>query len=125
MIGSRVGVSIYLGQLSDAHGTVIATTGITRDVSSAKQTALALRASEERYRQIVETAFEGVWVIDSNNRTTFLNHRMADMLGYAPEEMIGKPILDFVGPDAQAAFAANREGQQARQPEHAFQFRRK
>src|ERR1700682_5207085 len=97
-----------------------------RDITERHHAEDALRASEERYRQIVETAFEGVWVIDSNNRTTFLNQRMAEMLGYAPEEMMGKPVLDFMGPDAQAAFAANREGrQQARQPEHEFQFRRK
>jgi len=97
-----------------------------RDITERHNAEDALRASEERYRQIVETAFEGVWVIDSNNRTTFLNQRMAEMLGYAPEEMLGKPVLDFMDPDAQAAFAANRdERQQARQPEHEFRFRRK
>src|ERR1700694_4235330 len=97
-----------------------------RDITERHRAEEALRASEERYRQIVETAFEGVWLIDSSNRTTFLNHRMAEMLGYAPEEMLGKPVLDFMDPDAQAAFAANRAGrQQARQPEHEFRFRRK
>src|SRR6202140_5403709 len=97
-----------------------------RDITERHAAEEALRASEERYRQIVETAFEGVWVIDSNNLTTFLNHRMAEMLGYAPEEMLGKPVLDFMGPDAQAAFAANRDSrQQARQPEHEFPFIRK
>jgi len=97
-----------------------------RDITERHNAEEALRASEERYRQIVETAFEGVWLIDSNNRTTFLNHRMADMLGYPTEEMLGKPVLDFMGPEAQAAFAANRDSrQQGRQPEHEFQFRRK
>src|SRR5207245_3663149 len=86
----------------------------------------AVRASEARYRQIVETAFEGVWIIDSNNRTTLVNHRMPEMLGYAPEEMLGRPVLTFMDDDAQAAFAANREQrQQAHQPEHEFRFRRK
>ena len=97
-----------------------------RDITERHNAEEALRASEERYRQIVETAFEGVWLIDSNNRTTFLNQRMAEMLGYAPEEMLGKPVLDFMGPEAQAAFAANRDSrQQARQPEHEFRFIRK
>ena len=124
--GTLIEVSISLAPLTDAHGTVIATTGITRDVSSAKQAALALRASEERYRQIVETAFEGVWIIDNSNRTTFVNRRMADMLGYAPEEMLGKPVLTFMDADAQAAFAVNGDQRQsAHQPEHEFRFRRK
>ena len=97
-----------------------------RDITERQRTVEALRASEARYRQIVETAFEGVWIIDSNNITTFVNPRMADMLGYPPEKMLGKPVLAFMDPDAQAAFAANREGrQEAHQPEHEFRFRRK
>jgi diguanylate cyclase (GGDEF)-like protein/PAS domain S-box-containing protein len=123
--GSLVDVSISLAPLTDVNGTVIATTGISRDMSSAKQAAQALRASEERYRRIVETAFEGVWIIDRNNKTTFVNPRMADMLGYTPEEMLGKPVLSFMEPDAQAAFVANRDRrQQAHQAEHEFRFRR-
>jgi diguanylate cyclase (GGDEF)-like protein/PAS domain S-box-containing protein len=97
-----------------------------RDITERHRAQDALRASEARYRQIVETAFEGVWVIDSNNLTTFVNHPMADMLGYAPEEMLGKPVLTFMDADAQAAFAANRDGRQkAHQPTHEFRFRRK
>jgi len=97
-----------------------------RDIAERQRAVEALRASEARYRQIVETAFEGVWIIDSNNITTFVNPRMADMLGYPPEKMLGKPVLAFMDPDAQAAFAANREGrQEAHQPEHEFRFRRK
>jgi len=97
-----------------------------RDITERQRAVEALRASEARYRQIVETAFEGVWIIDSNNTTTFVNPRMADMLGYTPEKMLGKPVLAFMDPDAQAAFAANREGrQEAHQPEHEFRFRRK
>jgi diguanylate cyclase (GGDEF)-like protein/PAS domain S-box-containing protein len=97
-----------------------------RDITERQRAVEALRASEARYRQIVETAFEGVWIIDSNNTTTFVNPRMADMLGYTPETMLGKPVLAFMDPDAQAAFAANREGrQEAHQPEHEFRFRRK
>jgi diguanylate cyclase (GGDEF)-like protein/PAS domain S-box-containing protein len=123
--GRLVEVSISLAPLTDEHGVVIGTTGIARDMSTAKQAALELRASEERYRRIVETAFEGVWIIDRKNRTTFVNRRMADMLGYSPEEMLGKPVLAFMDPDAQAAFVANRDQrQQEHQAEHEFRFRR-
>jgi diguanylate cyclase (GGDEF)-like protein/PAS domain S-box-containing protein len=124
--GSLVEVSISLSPLTDADSTVIASTGIHRDISAAKRAAQALRDSEERYRRIVEAAFEGVWIIDSGNLTTFVNRRMADMLGYTPEEILGKPVLTFMDPDAQAAFAANRDlRQQAHQPEHEFRFKRK
>jgi diguanylate cyclase (GGDEF)-like protein/PAS domain S-box-containing protein len=96
-----------------------------RDITERRRAQEALRASEARYRQIVETAVEGVWVIDSNNKTTFVNQRMADMLGYAPAEMVGKPVLEFMEPDVQAAFAANRDQRRGRQAEHEFRFKRK
>ena len=56
----------------------------------------ALRESETRYRQLVETAHEGVWTIDEGGRTTYVNQRMADLLGYAPEEMLGRAHTDFM-----------------------------
>lgn len=55
-----------------------------------------IRASEERYRQIVETAQEGIWMIDDNNRTVFVNKRMCEMLEYSSEEMMGKPNYYFM-----------------------------
>jgi two-component system cell cycle sensor histidine kinase/response regulator CckA len=57
----------------------------------------ALRASEERYRRIVETATEGIWAVDENSATTFVNGQMARMVGYSAEEMIGMPMGKFVG----------------------------
>jgi two-component system, cell cycle sensor histidine kinase and response regulator CckA len=59
------------------------------DVTERRRADAALRESEARYRQIVETTSEGVWMIDADDRTTFVNGRMAEMLGYAPEEMLG------------------------------------
>jgi PAS domain S-box-containing protein len=56
----------------------------------------AVRASEERYRNIIETTTEGVWMIDGDHRTTYVNRRMAEMLGYAVEEMLGRPASDFL-----------------------------
>jgi two-component system, cell cycle sensor histidine kinase and response regulator CckA len=55
----------------------------------------ALLASEEKYRQLVELAQEGIWSIDADWLTTFVNPRMAAMLGLAAEEMIGKPVSSF------------------------------
>jgi len=58
-----------------------------------------LHASEERYRQFIETANEGVWSMDSGFCTTFVNKRLAEMLGYSQNEMIGRPITAFMHPD--------------------------
>ena len=69
----------------------------------------ALRASEMRYRQIVETANEGIWTIDENSVTTFMNGRMAGMLGYSPEEVIGMPLTSIVSKAEQLTAASNIE----------------
>ncbi len=55
----------------------------------------ALSESELKYRQIVETSSEGVWVIDKDQKTTFVNQRMAEMLGQTPESMLERPLADF------------------------------
>ena len=77
-------------------GGVAALVGVSRDVTEQKQAELALQQSEEKYRQIVETAAEGVWIFDERFRTVFVNTKMAAMLGYVPEEMAQKPVADFL-----------------------------
>lgn len=51
----------------------------------------ALAASERRYRTIVETARDGIWTIDAAGTTTFVNERLATLLGYAAEDLVGRP----------------------------------
>ena len=62
----------------------------------------ALRASEERYRRIVNTANEGIWAMDRDLRTTFVNQRMADILGYTCAEMQGRTVDSFMVADERA-----------------------
>jgi PAS domain S-box-containing protein len=56
---------------------------------------LALRESERRYREIVTTCSEGVWVIDAQGITRFVNEQMGQMLGYGAGEMLGRSVFDF------------------------------
>lgn len=56
----------------------------------------ALRTTREEYRRIVETANEGIWALDAGFVTSFVNQKLADMLGYSAEEMVGHPITDFM-----------------------------
>lgn len=57
---------------------------------------LKLKESESRYKNIVETSMEGIWIMDSNFKTVFVNDRMGKILGYKSEEMIGKPVTFFM-----------------------------
>ncbi len=71
-----------------------------KDITERKLTERALQESESKYRQIVELAEEGIWVIDSNARTTYVNHAMARMLGYTESEMFGESLFDFMDEEA-------------------------
>lgn len=74
-----------------------------------KQAEDALARSEAHYRQIIETAQEGIWTIDADNRTTLVNQRLADMLGYTIEEMIQKSIYEFTDDEGKAIGAKSLE----------------
>jgi PAS domain S-box-containing protein len=54
---------------------------------------------KELYRQIVEVANEGIWVIDTEGRTTYTNGRMAEMLGCTVQELMAKNAFNFVFPE--------------------------
>ncbi len=56
----------------------------------------ALDDTEQRFHQLIENINEGIWVLDSNSQTTYVNSFMAKMLGYVPEEMVGKNFFDFI-----------------------------
>jgi PAS domain S-box-containing protein len=77
-------------------GEVAGVIGISTDVTERCRAEKTMRASEERYRLIVETATEGIWVLDPEFRTLFANPSMAAMLGYTPAEMLGKTPFDFL-----------------------------
>lgn len=72
---------------------------IHRDITNVIRTERALFASEERYRQIMETSGEGVWAMDGMHRTTVINNRMLDMLGYDREDVVGRPVEAFMFPE--------------------------
>jgi two-component system, cell cycle sensor histidine kinase and response regulator CckA len=71
----------------------------TRDITEQKAAEEALRASEERYRTIIETAGEGIIIRDSEDLIIFANQRMADLLGYSLEDLMGRHFMDIVCED--------------------------
>jgi diguanylate cyclase (GGDEF)-like protein/PAS domain S-box-containing protein len=80
--------------------------------------SVAFGASEERYRQIIELISEGIWALDVDSHTTFVNPALADMLGYTVEEMLGRSLFDFIDADERAAAAAKIERRRAGLAEH-------
>ena len=112
--------------LTDDEGNVVSFLGISRDITDKKRQADALRESEARYRQLVELAQEGIWALDASGRTTFVNPRMAQMLGCTVAEMEGRAFYEFMDESqiaaAEACFRKRQEGQSEH---HEFEFRRR
>ncbi len=93
----------------DETGKLLRIDGITWDITARKEAEEKQTHDEARYRRIVETAQEGIWMIDENNKTTFVNQKLADSLGYTPEEMIGKEPFYFIDEKERAESVARIE----------------
>ena len=65
------------------------------------QRTLELHQSEARFRQLAEATFEGIAVIEGG-RLLDGNHQLAEMHGYALDEMLGRPVADFTAPESRA-----------------------
>ena len=98
-------LGVLVGDQEKAGGQVIST---EKDflISFSNQIAIAihnanlyrkLEESERQYRELVENAHEGIWVVDENGIITFANQRLSAILGY--EEMLGRNINQLVIPD--------------------------
>ncbi|MEM1093079.1 MAG: PAS domain S-box protein [Bacteroidota bacterium] len=67
-----------------------------------------LARRETLYRRLVETTSDGVWVIDTEHQTTFVNEAMVDMLGYAKADLLAMTIYDVVDPQMHETLDENR-----------------
>ena len=81
----------------DPDGTIVGFQGTVRDITERKKTDEALRESEDRYRQITENSLTGIY-INQDEVCVYVNLRMAEILGYAKDEMIGRRLVEAVRP---------------------------
>jgi PAS domain S-box-containing protein len=89
-----------------------------------KQVEEALRESEARYRRIVDTAQEGIWAMDAQQVTTFVNPHLAAMFGYDPNEMLGQTVQSFVFEEDRAAHLKYLQlRQQGQNSQHEQRYR--
>lgn len=96
------------------------------DITERKKAEEALQKSEEKYRYLIENLREGIWAIDKDSYTTFANPRMAEMLGYTIDEMMGKHLFSFMdkrGVEIAQKLVNRRKG--GIKEQHDFEFLRK
>ncbi len=121
--GRRIEVEIHSHTLT-FHGRP-AVLVVAQDVTDKLAAERALQASERRLRTLMEAAQEGIWAIDAESRTTFVNRAMAEMLGTTAEAMVGASLFEYTADEWRAE--AERRVARRRQgiaESHAFTFRR-
>ncbi|MEO5935510.1 MAG: EAL domain-containing protein [Duganella sp.] len=115
------GFPVTLRASADASGQALRVV-----VELAEGKTAALERSEERFRRIVHCAEEGIWEIDASARTSFVNPKMAQMLGYTIEEMLDQPLVAFMDDEGRAILERNIARRQRGAAErHEFKFLRK
>lgn len=90
---------------------------VATDVHESLEAREEAQKNEARWRTIFEAAFEGIWILDTDARILVVNPRMAEMLGYTVEEMVGRQKWEFLFPEdverVKALFEERRRGETA------------
>ncbi|MFQ4144022.1 PAS domain S-box protein [Chlorogloeopsis sp. ULAP02] len=123
--GTLVKLLCYASPLLDEQGRVRGALGAFVDITQRVLDEDNLRQSEERFRTIVQTANEGVWLISTEAQTLYVNDRMAEILGCTSKEIFDRPVLEFCFPEdiasAQERIGCNLQG---KSEQFDFRFRR-
>jgi len=112
--GAEIHVALTVSPIRDDSGRVVAGTAIARDITDAKRTEAALRESREQLRLVIENASEfAIFSTDLERRITIWNTGAERLLGYAENEVLGRPADIIFTDEDRAAKAPEREARQA------------
>ncbi|NPU10380.1 PAS domain S-box protein [Bradyrhizobium sp. 83002] len=96
--GHTIEVSLSVSPIHDARGTVIGASKVARDITESKRTRHALNRETEERRRIFETSQDLILIANSRGDLMQVSPSAQGILGYRPEEMVGRNASDFVYP---------------------------
>ena len=86
--------------IRDNSGTAKTMFGTTQDITRRKNIEKSLKESESKFRNLVETTPDMIWEIDKEGIFTYISPQSTDILGYTPQEVLGRNMFSFIDPDA-------------------------
>ena len=108
--GSRVASEVVARLVRNPRTGRLEAHGVTRDVSARKRAEQALRESESRLDELARQSRTIVFEMDADGRCTFVNPVVADVLGYRPEELVGKwRFFELFAPEDRETYRAAAE----------------
>jgi PAS domain S-box-containing protein len=113
--GSPVQVSLSISPIKTPSGQIIGASEIARDITESRKTEQALRQQIEERRRIFETSQDLIMVTDTKGFMVQVSPSCETILGYAPQEMIGRNAAEFLHPDD---LEISREGMRAARRGH-------
>jgi PAS domain S-box-containing protein len=118
IIMKRKDESNFSGELNSSaiwkDGRIAGAIGLIRDITERRRVEEALKESEERYRNQVESISDVAYAVGSGGEITYISPVVRNLLGYEPDEITGRHFLEFVHKDdhdlLKRKFAELREG---------------
>ena len=112
---------IFRTPLLDDCGDIVGTVGSARDITKRKEAEKALRDSEEKYRNILETIADGYHEVDLSGNLTLVNDSLCEIIGYSREELLGMNYRDLMDEtNAQRVLRAYNEVYRTGTPDTGF-----
>lgn len=97
--GAPVEISLSLSPIRGPSGEIVGASGSARSLTEARRTERALQQQIEERRQIFDASQDLIMVMDSHGHIAQISPSSETILGYRPEEMIGRSGADFIHPD--------------------------
>ncbi len=85
--------------LRSAEADIVGAVALILDVTDRQRSEAERQRIDQRYWELITTANEGIWFVDRDLRTTFLNEQMAHQLGYSRSEILDAPFPNFIFPE--------------------------
>ena len=97
--GTEFPIEVWTSLVRDSVGTPMAMVGVARDIAERKRAQEALRESEERYREFIESARDAIFTLSADGVITSLNRAFETLTGWSRGDWVGRSFTDLVHPD--------------------------